>query len=147
LLSKHNGDAQPFLQGSETMLCDKIGIKLNKFSRSMYLQVTDLLNQIERELKATGLWALITPSAEAMQSTAPFFCDTMPLENWLQFVFLPRMRALVDGRLPLPQQIAVCPMAEEAFQPLDQGRLLLINRIADLDELLSGKREQTSARV
>ncbi len=113
----------------------------------MYLQVTDLLNQIESELKAAELWALITPSAEAMQSTAPFFCDTMPLENWLQFVFLPRMRALVEGRLPLPQQIAVCPMAEEAFKHLENRTLLLINRIADLDELLSGKREQSSARA
>jgi uncharacterized protein YqcC (DUF446 family) len=113
----------------------------------MYVQVTDLLNQIENELKAAGLWALITPSKEAMQSTAPFFCDTMPLENWLQFVFLPRMRALVEGRLPLPQQIAVCPMAEEAFKHLDNRTVLLINRIADLDELLSGKREQTSVRA
>jgi uncharacterized protein YqcC (DUF446 family) len=113
----------------------------------MYLQVTDLLNQIETELKASGLWALIKPSAEAMQSTAPFFCDTMPLENWLQFVFLPRMRVLVAERLPLPQQIAVCPIAEEAFKPVDRQKLLLINRIADLDELLSGKREQSIARA
>lgn len=113
----------------------------------MYLQVADLLNQIEDELKAAGLWSVMAPDAKAMQSTAPFFCDTMPLENWLQFVFLPRMRALVDGRLPLPQQIAVCPMAEEAFEPLGNRFVLLINRIADLDELLSGKREQRSARA
>lgn len=113
----------------------------------MYVQVTDLLNQIESELKAAELWTFVAPDAQAMQSTAPFFCDTMPLENWLQFVFLPRMRALVEERLPLPQQIAVCPMAEEAFKHLDNRTLLLINRIADLDELLSGKREQSSARA
>ncbi len=113
----------------------------------MYMQVTELLNQIESELKASDLWALVAPDEQAMQSTAPFFCDTMPLESWLQFVFLPRMRALVEGRLPLPQQIAVCPMAEEAFKHLENRTLLLINRIADLDELLSGKREQTTNRV
>jgi len=113
----------------------------------MYLQVTDLLNQIEAELKAAGLWAGVAPDEKAMQSTAPFFCDTMPLQHWLQFVFLPRMRALVEGRLPLPQQIAVCPMAEEAFKPLDGSTLLLINRIADLDELLSGQRQQSTARA
>lgn len=113
----------------------------------MHQQVTTLLHQIETALKEAGLWATAAPSAEAMQSTMPFFCDTMPLENWLQFVFLPRMRALVDGHLPLPQQIAVCPMAEEAFQAVDQPMLVLINRIADLDELLSGKREQQSARI
>ena len=113
----------------------------------MYLQVADLLDQIERELKVANLWAVIAPSEAAMQSTAPFFCDTMPLEHWLQFVFLPRMRALVEGRLPLPQQIAVCPIAEEAFKHLGSQTLLLINRIADLDELLSGRREQSVERV
>ncbi|RVT46424.1 YqcC family protein [Rheinheimera sediminis] len=113
----------------------------------MYMQVTVLLNQIESELKASELWACVAPDEQAMQSTAPFFCDTMPLENWLQFVFLPRMRALVAGRLPLPRQIAVCPIAEEAFKPLNRQKLLLINSIADLDELLSGKREQTTSRA
>lgn len=146
-MKQHNGDAQLFLQGKAGSGCDKIDQYQAHMNRTMYLQVDLLLDQIETELKACGLWALITPSAEAMQSTAPFFCDTMPLENWLQFVFLPRMRALVAGRLPLPQQIAVCPIAEEAFKPVDRQRLLLINRIADLDELLSGKREQTTPRV
>lgn len=113
----------------------------------MYLQVADLLNQIEHELKAAELWSLIMPDDRAMQSTAPFCCDTMALENWLQFVFLPRMRALVDGRLPLPRQISVCPMAEEAFKHHEKRALLLINRIADLDELLSGQREQTVERA
>ncbi len=113
----------------------------------MYLKVTELLNQIESELKVAKLWTVIAPSEEAMQSTAPFFCDTMPLENWLQFVFLPRMRALVEGRLPLPQQIAVCPIAEEAFKHLGSHTLLLINRIAHLDELLSGQREQSVERA
>jgi len=112
----------------------------------MYSQVTELLQQIENELKHNGLWSQQAPGAAAMQSTAPFSCDSMPLENWLQFIFLPRMRALVEGRLPLPQQISVCPIAEEAFAPVTARNLALINRIADLDELLSGQRQQVSQR-
>lgn len=112
----------------------------------MHQQVAVLLSQIEIELKKLQLWSVVPPSAEALASLAPFCCDTMPLEQWLQFIFIPRMGALVEGRLPLPVNIAVCPIAEEAFAPLTEAKLGLINRIADLDQLLSGKRIQQSAR-
>lgn len=112
----------------------------------MHQQVAVLLSQIEIELKNLQLWSVVPPSAEALASQAPFCCDTMPLEQWLQFIFIPRMGALVEGRLPLPVSIAVCPIAEEAFAPVTEEKLKLINRIADLDQLLSGKRIQQSAR-
>lgn len=112
----------------------------------MYSQVTLLLNQIERELKALTLWSATPPSPEAMQSMTPFCYDTMSLQEWLQFIFLPRMRALVEGQLPLPTQISITPIAEEAFKPIDSAKLALINRLGDLDELLSGQREQQSER-
>lgn len=112
----------------------------------MHQQVAVLLSKIETELKNLDLWSPMPPSAQAMASQAPFCCDTMPLQQWLQFIFIPRMGALVEGRLPLPVNIAVCPVAEEVFQPLTEDKLLLINRIADLDQLLSGQRVQQSAR-
>ena len=105
-----------------------------------------LLQLIEFELKNAGLWSLQAPSAQALASTAPFCCDSMPFEQWLQFVLLPRMHALLDGGLPLPGQICICPMAEQVFGCSDPTFWPLINRIADLDELLSGRREQTVAR-
>jgi len=111
-----------------------------------YPQTVELLQAIETELRGLQLWSHTPPSAEAFASTAPFCYDRMPLAQWLQFVFLPRMYALVDGGLPLPAQISICPMAEEAFLPHGTSAFRLINRIADLDELLSGTREQTVAR-
>lgn len=110
------------------------------------LQCRQLLQLIEQELKQAGLWSRQAPSAQALASTAPFCCDSMPFEHWLQFVFLARMHALLDGGLPLPAQICLCPMAEEAWKNHGSQVHTLINRIADLDELLSGRRVQTIAR-
>lgn len=109
-------------------------------------QCRQLLHRIEQELKQLNLWGEQPPSAAALASTAPFCCDSMAFEQWLQFVFLPRMHALLDAELPLPAQIAICPMAEQVFGTTNANLFNLINRIADLDELLSGRRVQSVAR-
>jgi uncharacterized protein YqcC (DUF446 family) len=110
-----------------------------------YHQTTVLLLAIETELRQLQLWSAQPPQASAFASQAPFCCDSMPLQQWLQYVLLPRMLALIDAKQPLPAQICICPMAEQAFADLGAAAWPLINRIADLDELLSGKREQTIA--
>lgn len=110
-------------------------------------QTLTLLQSIQTELVRLQLWSATPPDAKSMASQAPFCCDTMPLQQWLQFIFIPRMHALIEAHAALPQQISICPIAEEAFQQLGTAALPLINRIADLDELLSGKREQTVARI
>ena len=111
-----------------------------------YQQTAVLLTDIELALKSLAMWHPSPPTADALASSAPFCCDTLHLSQWLQFIFLPRMRALIEVQLPLPANICICPIAEEAFAPLTAVKLPLINRIADLDELLSGRREQQSAR-
>jgi uncharacterized protein YqcC (DUF446 family) len=126
--------------------CAKIGFFCQRIFCMDHQQARDLLLDIELQLRTLALWSHTPPPATAFASQAPFCCDSMPFAQWLQFVFLPRMRALIDGGLPLPTQISVCPMAEEAFAPYDAAALVLINRIADLDELLSGKRAQSVAR-
>lgn len=97
-----------------------------------------LLNAIERELKQLSLWQSEYPSAEALSSQQPFCCDTLSFEQWLQFIMLPRMKALIDGKHPLPSNIAVAPMAEETLKHLGFKANPLIKCIADFDKLLSG---------
>ena len=40
-------------------------------------------------------------NAEAY-STMPFMYDTLQVEEWLQWVFVPRLHALLDANAPLP---------------------------------------------
>jgi len=102
-----------------------------------YQQTALLLQQIESEMKALQWWSHQVPSAKALASTAPFACDQMTLAQWLQFIFLPRMQALVDDRLPLPRNCHIQPMAEMAWAPLSAAQRPLLDALKTLDALLS----------
>jgi len=78
-------------------------------------RVALLLDDLEAALKATALWQAQAPSAQALASSAPFCCDTMPLENWLQFVFIPKMRQILAAAGRLPHKIQILPMAEHVY--------------------------------
>lgn len=89
-------------------------------------------------LKAHDLWTSQPPSTAALASSAPFACDTMPFEQWLQYIFIPKMKALIESRQPLPSSIALLPMGEYVYaNQTHLGELLLV--FASIDELLTGQ--------
>ncbi|HQY88734.1 MAG TPA: YqcC family protein, partial [Tepidisphaeraceae bacterium] len=55
--------------------------------------IESMANQIESDLRQLGWWSE-TPIDPALfeQSNAAFFADVMSFGQWLQFVFLPRVR-------------------------------------------------------
>lgn len=118
------GTSIPSLMGLELML---------------YHQTQAKLAQITAELHSLELWALTPPSAEAMESRAPFACDLMPLEQWLQFTFIPRMQALIDAAQPLPTKIAITPMAQHVWAT-NTAMQPLIGILNELDMLLNESR-------
>ncbi len=77
-----------------------------------YIPLGSLLIEIECELRRGGFWQNETPSANALTSTEPFAVDTLDFHQWLQFIFLPRMRELIDTRQTLPEQCNITAMAE-----------------------------------
>jgi len=101
------------------------------------IAIASRLMDIEAELRQLGQWASETPTPEALASTEPFCVDTLSFTQWLQFIFLPRMYALLEqNRLP-PGPCSIAPLAEEYFKNgnLDTDRL--IRHIAELDRLLT----------
>lgn len=74
------------------------------------------LDQALRELKATlkvaDLWRVASPPAEAFASQQPFCIDTMELPQWLRYVFVAQLEALVEAEAPLPESCSVAPAAE-----------------------------------
>lgn len=97
-------------------------------------QVSNLLIDIEQMLKKYELWSSEPPELVAFESEVPFFVDTMTAEQWLQWVFLPRMRALIDKQVNLPEKIALTPYFEEALPP-HTGELITL--LKTLDNLLN----------
>ncbi|MCC5852155.1 MAG: YqcC family protein [Alkalimonas sp.] len=99
----------------------------------MTQHIVAALTEIKTELIALELWSSLPPSPEALASTAPFCCDTLPFEQWLQFVLLPRMQALLDGGHPLPTKVSILPMAEVAFADYSQDMRLLMYWLGRFD--------------
>jgi len=100
-------------------------------------QTLVLLACLERQLKAGNLWQSKTPSREALASELPFCYDTLRFEQWLQFIFIPKIEFIISNKQVLPNQIALTPIAEQVFN----SRVILcksiINTLSELENLLS----------
>lgn len=101
-------------------------------------QLADSLLQIEIELRRLNAWASELPPEEAFQSTAPFCVDTLDFTQWLQFVFVERMKVIIENEHPLPTVSGIAPMAEEHFRGREQSVRGLIKELESIDQLLSG---------
>lgn len=100
-------------------------------------QLGELLISLERALRAQRRWGRNSPGEDALQSTQPFAFDTLDFDQWLQWVFVPKLHHLLAEQLPLPQRCAVRPMAEEVYDPVDPAARRLITIIAEIDDLLT----------
>lgn len=78
-------------------------------------QVWQWLSDVERLMRQNGLWSECPPALSSFDSVEPFCIDTMSPQEWLQWVFVPRMRAILESHQPLPTRIAIAPYYEEAF--------------------------------
>ena len=103
-------------------------------------RVTDGLLKIEIELRELDVWQHEPLPDEAFESSQPFCLDTMEFTQWLQFVFLDRMKSLVEAGHPLPSVSGIAPMAEEHFRGRQESGDGLIQALDEMDRLLSRKR-------
>ncbi|MBW4936616.1 YqcC family protein [Marinobacter sp. F4206] len=101
-------------------------------------QVADSLLRIEIELRQLGLWEAEPPSPEALQSTQPFCIDTLEFTQWIQFVFVARMKVIIENDHPLPAVSGIAPMAEEHFRGRPESGDSLVRELEEIDRLLSG---------
>lgn len=98
-----------------------------------------LLIQVQKELKTLNLWQSSAPAEEALQSTEPFAMDTLDFHQWLQFIMIPRIQSLLTNRLPLPDKMAISPMAIEVYRGQLRPFRELILSLRTLDQVISGE--------
>ena len=96
-------------------------------------QVRQILEDIEQVMRDDKLWHATPPEAEAFESKEPFSVDTMSAEQWLQWVLVPRMYALLEAKTPLPTRFAITPYFEVAMPEA----LRLLTQLQRLDDLLN----------
>jgi uncharacterized protein YqcC (DUF446 family) len=106
-------------------------------------RIADVLLEVEANLRNSGRWDRARPPGTALVSTQPFCLDTLQFEQWLQWVFLPRMKHILEQRRPLPAKSGIFAYAQEYLckkDPLSNNLLSLIKRFDDLITIQAGAR-------
>lgn len=103
-----------------------------------HTQMLKLLQALEAELRKQRLWSNTAPDGQAMRSVVPFMYDTLKLHEWLQWVFIPRTRAVIDAHKNMPGNCSIHPLAEHEFARLqDVDTFHLLALILAIDMLMS----------
>ncbi|POA26873.1 MULTISPECIES: YqcC family protein [unclassified Pseudomonas] len=105
-------------------------------------KIAEQLLLIERELRLQGWWDEVPPSAEALASVEPFSVDMLDFEQWLQWIFLPRMKIILENNLPLPNASGIQEMAEMVFAARNvQGKDRRLQALLkEFDQLITASR-------
>lgn len=82
----------------------------------MKTQVRQHLNDLQIAMRLHNVWESVPPSEEDLANTEPFCVSTLTATQWLQWIFIPRMNALLDANAELPRNFAVTPYLEEALK-------------------------------
>ena len=94
------------------------------------------LARLEQALLESSL-TTAQPTAAALASTAPFCFDTMPFEAWLQWVFVPRMRQVLQEGVCLTTPCSMAPLAEHQWQNRPEDTRDLAARLAQFDAAIN----------
>ncbi|OBW92902.1 YqcC family protein [Gallibacterium salpingitidis] len=88
--------------------------------------LVDYLKELEQIMQQHQLWQYQAPPESAFASEQPFALDTMEPTEWLQWIFIPKMMALIEAEAELPNTIAISPYLEEALKDHPHLPMLLI---------------------
>ncbi|MGY6772239.1 YqcC family protein [Gallibacterium sp. ZY190522] len=99
--------------------------------------LAEYLSELQQIMQQHQLWQRQPPPASAFESQQPFALDTMEATEWLQWIFIPRILALIEEQASLPTVIAISPYLEEALkehphlpqllEPIQKIEVLLTN--------------------
>ncbi len=100
-------------------------------------RIADVLLEVESLLRSHGGWDNQPPSDTALDSNLPFCVDTLSFEQWLQWIFLPRMKNIIEQSQPLPEQSGIYDYACEFMTNEKLPATRLLSQIKRFDDLIS----------
>ncbi|WP_459743826.1 YqcC family protein [Pseudomonas sp. 3A(2025)] len=104
--------------------------------------LADHLLLIERELRERGWWQSTAPDAKALSSQEPFSVDTLSFEQWLQWIFLPKMKIIIEQDQPLPRVSGIREMAEMVYVDRPEQARTLLSLLEQFDQLIGKAQSQ-----
>jgi uncharacterized protein YqcC (DUF446 family) len=100
-------------------------------------RIADVLLEVEASLRIHGKWDVNRPAETDLSSRIPFCMDTLKFEQWLQWIFLPKMKELLEHTKPLPAQCAIFEYAEECLLKSEPSTECLLKQLKLFDELIN----------
>ncbi len=100
------------------------------------------LEYLQSVLVDLQLWQDTPPSLDALASQEPFAVDTMAFNQWLQWLFMPKLMQLMDLEEPLPMNSNIAAMAEYWCQLEGIKDRHLIDALKTIDRRLSSQSQQ-----
>lgn len=97
-----------------------------------------MLEKIEAEMRKIDLWQNTPLEPAQYHFREAFAMDTMSYAQWLQFVFIPRVRGIIDEHGEFPTQSMVGVQAMREFDGLHEAANLT-SLLHDFDALIEGR--------
>ncbi|KHT64950.1 pseudouridine synthase [Photobacterium gaetbulicola] len=97
-----------------------------------------LVEKLATVLQENEYWESVPPSVEALSSCQPFAIDTLRCEQWLQWIFIPKLSHLIAMNMPLPAAFEISPYVEEAMKEA-KGLVAILAVTRELDQLFKSK--------
>jgi uncharacterized protein YqcC (DUF446 family) len=95
--------------------------------------VAEKLNEIEAEMHAVGLWQASPLRPDQLESPGAFGVDKMTFSQWLQFIFIPRVReAVASKQFPPSSEVGTQAVREFDAEP---GAAHLVRLLSEFDAL------------
>ena len=88
-------------------------------------EVARAIARVEDELRRIGYWRNEPLPPEMYQFTQAFAMDTMPFSYWLQFIFIPRVRSIIETGGEFPRTSMVAAQAVREFDGVPETAELI----------------------
>ena len=82
-------------------------------------KIQKLLIKLENNMRKHNLWSNKTPNPAGLNSKVAFAADYFSFSEWLQWIFIPKTRYLIQQKVELPHNCNILPIAEEAWKGLE----------------------------
>ena len=102
--------------------------------RDIYQRAAEMILAIEAEMQRSGYWSDDPLPEEDYVFSRAFGMDTMAFSQWVQFIFIPRVRGIIRERGDFPARSMVGAQAAREFDA-DSRASGLVALLSEFDAL------------
>ncbi len=102
--------------------------------------VAAAIDAVEAEMKQVGVWEIEEPTPGALAAGGAFGTKSMAFEQWLRWIFVPRVRQILDEHGPFPPKSQVSQQAYREWRMWSEVPEMdpLLERLREFDALFNG---------